>query len=84
MANDDEWTMEDDLDALADTRVKLDAIEREWKHWREQSRFLTIKLVTVHGFSVAKASKLSGHHRNTIMVWLQVWNAEHKSARIKN
>lgn len=81
MATNEEWTREDDLQALQETRAKLESIEREWKHWRDQSRHLTVKLVTEHGISVAKASVLSGHHRNTIGIWLQVHNAEEKGRR---
>lgn len=84
MAENESWSKDDDLEAMLETRAKLESIEREWKQWRQQSRALTLRLVTVHGFSVAKASLLSGHHRTTITVWLQVHNAEHKSDRNKN
>lgn len=66
---------------MAETRQKLAAIEREWKTLRETSRATTIRLVTQHGVSVAKASQLSGHHRNTIMIWLQIHNAAEKGRR---
>lgn len=84
MTQNEEWTVDDRLQALKETRQKLAEIEREFKHWRDQSRTLTIELVTKEGFSVARASQLSGHHRNTIKVWLDVWNAEHKSAANTN
>lgn len=84
MADDNTWTKDDDLQALRETRSQLEIIEREWKHWRNQSKALTIKLVTEHGVSVAKASQLSGHHRNTIGIWLQIHNAEHKNRQEKN
>lgn len=84
MADNGEWTKEDDLQALEETRAKLESIEREWKYWRDQSKLLTVKLVTEHGVSVAKASNLSGHHRNTIGIWLQLHNAEQKGRQNSN
>jgi hypothetical protein len=72
------------LAALALTGVSLRQAEREWKALRKQNRELTLELITDHGISVAKASALSGHTRQTIKIWLDVWNAEHKSAQKKN
>jgi len=84
MTTEEEWTYEDRLDALQNTRAKLEAIEREWKHWRMQSRTLALELITRDGFSVAKVAMLSGHHRNTLKVWLDLHNAEQKNARKQN
>lgn len=81
MSSEEEWGQEDRVQALQETRQKLEAIEREWKHWRMQSRTLTLELVTMHGFSVAKASQISGHHRATITAWLQVHNAEQRGRK---
>jgi hypothetical protein len=83
MSKDEEWTKDDRLQALAETRSKLAAIEREWKHWRDQSKTLVIELITEDGLSVLKASELSGHHRNSIKIWLDLWNAEKNAARPK-
>jgi hypothetical protein len=79
MKRDEQWGQADREQALKETRQKLEVIEREWKSWREQSRTLTVELVTVHGVSVARASQLSGHHRNTITAWLNIHNAEMKA-----
>lgn len=81
MAHDEEWTEQDDLSVLLDTRAKLGAIEREWKTLRDTSKATTVRLITDWGYSVSKASQLSGHHRNTIMIWLQIHNAEVKAAK---
>jgi transposase-like protein len=78
MDTNEEWGVEDRLQALQETRAKLESIEREWKHWREQSRTLAIELIAIDRLSVAKVAGLSGHHRNTLKVWLDLWNAEHK------
>jgi hypothetical protein len=72
------------LAELALTRVALVEAERDWKDLRALSRKITLELVTEHGFSVAKAAQLSGHTRQTIKIWLDVWNAEHKSQRKSN
>lgn len=81
MTQNEEWTKEDRLQALKETREKLAVIEREWKHWRDQSKSITLELVIEDGLSVAKAAELSGHHRNSIKVWLDLWNAEQNVAR---
>jgi hypothetical protein len=81
MTTQEEWGEPDRLQALSETNQKLAAIEREWKHWRLQSKTLTLELITMHGYSVSKAAQLSGHHRNTIKIWLTIHNAETKSAQ---
>lgn len=58
------------------TNISLRQIEAEWKVMRQQSRETTIALIAEAGLSVAEASRLSGHHRNTITTWLQIHNAE--------
>lgn len=75
-----EWTEDDRLQALSETREKLAEIEREFKYWRQQSRTLTVELITKHGFSVLRASQLSGHNRQTVKIWLDLYNAERKGA----
>jgi hypothetical protein len=69
---------EDTLRDLAEVRDTLAAIESSWKDYRAQSRELTLRLITKYRYSVARAAQLSGHHRNTIMIWLKVYNAEQK------
>lgn len=63
------------LRQLADVRDTLAAIEASWKDYRAQSRELTLRLITEHRYSLSRASQLSGHHRNTIGVWLKIHNA---------
>lgn len=81
MAKKDEWTEADQLQALRETVQKLEVIEREWNDWRAQSRTLTIELITKFGYSTNLAAKLSGHHRNTIKAWLDVYNADERVRR---
>ena len=81
MTAQEEWGEPDRLQALSETNQKLAAIEREWKHWRQQSKTLTLELITMHGYSLSRAAVLSGHHRNTIKIWLTIYNAENKAAQ---
>lgn len=81
MTNTEQWGEADRLQALTETKQKLEVIEREWKHWRAQSRTLTMELITLHGYSMNVAAQISGHHRNTIKVWLDLYNAENKAAQ---
>jgi tRNA U34 5-carboxymethylaminomethyl modifying enzyme MnmG/GidA len=77
-------TAEETAQAIAklnENREELLEAEQEWKGLRYLNRQMTLELVTQHGVSVAKASRLSGHTRQTIKIWLDVWNAEHKSAQ---
>lgn len=69
---------------LAMTSVALRHTEADWKDLRALSRKITLELVTDHGYSVANASRLSGHTRQTIKIWLDVWNASHKNGQEKN
>jgi len=69
------------LAEMAMTRVALQHTEDDWKDLRALSKKLTLELITDQGFSVAKAAKISGHHRQTITIWLNLHNAEQKSAR---
>jgi hypothetical protein len=78
MTDNPEWNVADRLDALQETRTALEAAEREWKHLRQQSRTLALELITIDKLSVSQVSQLSGHHRATLTVWLQVHNAEIK------
>lgn len=55
---------------LLDTRAKLAAVEDRWKELRAESRRFSLLLLEDHGYSVNKVSLLSGHHRNTLQVWL--------------
>jgi len=58
------------LKSVAETRGKYEAAEARWKQLRAESRALTVQLVCDHGFSMAKASRLTGHHVNVIRVWV--------------
>jgi len=75
------YSVEEDLVAMAETRGTLAAIEERWKIYRQQSRDITVRLVTEHGYSAAKAAELSGHHRTTIKIWLDLHNAEVKAGK---
>lgn len=55
---------------IAETRGRLDAIEASWKIHRATSRAYTLELILDYGYSLNKASKLTGHERSTIRVWL--------------
>jgi hypothetical protein len=72
------YSEEETLVALADVRDTLAAIESSWKDYRAQSKALTVRLITEHRYSVARAAELSGHHRQTISIWLKIYNAENK------
>lgn len=61
--------------------VSLAQIEKDWKNLRAESRKNTLELITACGMSVAGASRITGHTRATITTWLQVHNAENKSAQ---
>lgn len=84
MDTEENWNVDDRLQALQETKQKLAVMEREWKTWRDQSKTLSIELITIEGLSVSKVAQLSGHHRNTLKVWLDIYNAEHKSGQKKN
>ena len=72
-------TLEQTTRDLAESRGKLDAIEERWKIERAHNKALTVRLVVQHGLSVAKAADLTGHHRNTVSLWVQIHNAEQKA-----
>jgi cyclopropane fatty-acyl-phospholipid synthase-like methyltransferase len=72
------------LAELAMTRVALKHTEDDWKDLRKLSKRITLELVTEHGLSVAKVAQLSGHTRQTIKIWLDVFNAEQKGRRNQN
>jgi len=65
---------------LALWKAQLDEIEQQWKVLRAQARAELLDAITEHGISVAKASRITGHHRQTIKIWLDIYNAEHKNA----
>lgn len=71
----------DRLDELHNVQQQLAAIEEQWKHWRAKSREISLQLITEDKLPVAEVARLSGHHRNTLNVWLQVFNAETKGAK---
>jgi len=75
------YSEEQTLVHLAETRGTLTAIEERWKIYRQTSKDLTVRLITEHGYSVARAAELSGHHRQTISIWLKIHNAETKAAQ---
>jgi hypothetical protein len=80
----DEWTTDDRLEALRETRAKCEALEREWKHWRNQSRILSLELISEDKLSMQRVAQLSGHHRATIKVWLDVYNAEMRGRKSRS
>lgn len=76
-----EWTQAQVEEALTWKRQQLAEHEAQWKEMRQQSRDLTLRLITEYGESINRASYLSGHHRATVTTWLKIWNAEHKAAK---
>jgi hypothetical protein len=74
-------TLEQTMRDLAESRGKLDAIEERWKAERDWNRILTVRLVTQHELTIARVSQLTGHHRNTVSLWVQIHNAEEKAKR---
>lgn len=70
MNNEEKYPEAQLVGALTETRRRLDAIEAGWKEERAVSRRLTCQLITHYGWSILKASNLSGHQRGTIMAWL--------------
>lgn len=76
-----EWTQAEVEEALAWKRQQLAEHEAQWKELRQHSRDLTMRLITEYGESVNRAAYLSGHHRNTITIWLKIHNAEVKGAK---
>jgi hypothetical protein len=81
MGTEPEWTTDQVIEALTWKRQQLADHEAEWKKLRQHSRDLTMRLITEHGMSVNRAADISGHHRNTIAIWLKIHNAETKGAR---
>lgn len=81
MSTDIQQTIDQTLRDIAESRGKLEAIENRWKVERAWNRALTVRLVTQHGLSVAKAADATGHHRNTVSLWVQLHNAEEKVRR---
>lgn len=79
MTQEAKWEESQVLEALRWKRQQLADHEAEWRKLREHSRSLTLSLITDFGYSVARASDISGHHRNTISIWLKIHNAETKS-----
>jgi hypothetical protein len=69
------------LAEIALTRISLAQQEEEWKDGRAHSRALALELITEHGYSVSRTSELTGHHRNTLKIWLDIWNAEHRALK---
>jgi hypothetical protein len=78
MTTEEEWELPQVLEALRWKRQQLADHEAEWKNLRQHSKDLTLRLITKHGYSVMAAAHESGHHRNTIKVWLDLYNAETK------
>jgi hypothetical protein len=70
MENTETETLQELLISLEAVRGRLDNIEAVWKKERAVSKRLTLRLVTEYGYSIFKASGVSGHHRQTILVWL--------------
>jgi hypothetical protein len=74
-------TLDQTIRDIAESRGKLDAIEERWKIERAHNRELTVRLVVQHQLSIARAVELTGHHRNTVSLWVQIHNAEEKVRR---
>ena len=55
---------------VQNTRERLDAIEKEWKLLRLQSRHYALELWFVHNYSINRISELTGHMRPTLRVWI--------------
>jgi hypothetical protein len=70
MENIEKFPLEQTLGALAECRKRSRVLEAAWKEERAVSKRLTLSLVTDYGYTLFKASSLSGHHRATIRVWL--------------
>lgn len=70
METNEPFPLEQTLGALAETRKRLAQIEEVWKAERAISKRLTLSLVNDYGYSIVKASNVSGHHRQTITVWV--------------
>jgi transposase len=75
---------EETLASIRMYKERLAEIEESWKFAREAARANLLQAITEGGLSVAKASELSGHSRQTISTWLQVWNATQKAAKKSN
>lgn len=71
-----------ELEALLEKQfllnISLEQAEKDWKNLREESRKNALLLLTEHGISLARTSAITGHHRNTLKIWLDVYNAERK------
>jgi hypothetical protein len=63
---------------LVACRIERESLEEQLKESRERSRAYVLQAVIEQGLSVAKAAELSGHHRQSITLWLQIHNAEQK------
>lgn len=59
------------VEEAARTRGRLEAIEADWTATRAHARTLALELILDYGYSLAKVSRITGHHRNTIRVWVQ-------------
>lgn len=81
MSRDIPQTIEQTMRDLAESKGTLDAIEAKWKTEREWNRALTVRLVTQHELSIAKVAEMTGHHRNTVSLWVQLHNAEEKARK---
>jgi hypothetical protein len=79
MTQEPSFSQEELVEALRWKRQQLADIEQLWKELREHSRNLSIRLIAEEGFSYSKVAKISGHHRNTLKAWMDVWNAEQKN-----
>lgn len=69
---------DDAYEFLVASRIEREEAEEALRLARERSRAYVIQAVTEQGLSVAKAAELSGHHRQSITLWLQIHNAEKK------
>lgn len=67
---DERYPIDSVLKSVAETRGKLDAAETYWKRLRGHSRQLALSLIFDHGYTITKTARLTGHHRNTLKVWV--------------
>lgn len=78
MTTEPERTKVDRLEDLARNSEHLEAVQNEFRAARAESRRISMELITIDKLPIAEVARLSGHHRNTLKVWLTIHNAEKK------
>lgn len=71
--------LENILRSAAETRAQLLDSEASWKQLRAESRALAMALIFDHGYSIAKTSLVTGHHRNSLKLWADIETARRSS-----